>query len=123
MSKKITVTLDDTVLKKINNDHLINEDLINDALGLYLDNNYDYRTVSQPQPNSKSLQEQIDALQQEKQSLEIEKTCLLQEKHSLQTRINDLSELYPKASILLGTKPNLKDTKISKLKQKLLKRK
>ena len=119
MSKKITVTLDDTVLRKINNDHLINEDLINDALGLYLDNNYDYRSVSQPQPDHTSLQQQIDALQQEKQNLEIEKTCLLQEKHNLQSRINDLSEMYPKASILLGTKPNLQHNTIAKLKHKL----
>jgi len=119
MSKKIIVTLDDTVLKKVNNDHLINEDLINDALGLYLDNNYDYRAVSQPQPDHTSLQQQIDALRQEKQNLEIEKTCLLQEKHSLQSRINDLSEMYPKASILLGTKPNLEHNMLAKLKHKL----
>lgn len=119
MSKKIIVTLDDTVLKKVNNDHLINEDLINDALGLYLDNNYDYRAVSRPQPDHTSLQQQIDALRQEKQNLEIEKTCLLQEKHSLQSRINDLSEMYPKASILLGTKPNLENNMLAKLKHKL----
>ena len=122
MSKKITVELDDDVINKIKNDHF-SEDLVNDALALYLDNTYDYQSVSILKKDLETLQEQIGKLQNEKQSLEIEKTCLKQENHSLHSRINDLSELYPSASILLGTKPLLKQDTLSKLKGKLLKRK
>jgi regulator of replication initiation timing len=123
MSKKITVELDDEVINKIKNDHFISEDLINDALDLYLDNNYDYQSASILKKNLENLQEQIGKLQNEKQSLEIEKTCLKQENTSLHSRINDLSDLYPSASILLGNKPSFKQDTISKLKGKLLKRK
>jgi cupin superfamily acireductone dioxygenase involved in methionine salvage len=68
------------------------------------------------------LQQQIDQLQQEKESLEIDNVCLKQQNHELKNRIDDVATHFPKASILLGKKPE--DTKRKTgLKIKLKKRK
>ncbi len=71
---------------------------------------------------SSSLQQQLERLQKENQylkqakdSLEIDNVCLEQKNQELKSRIDDFATYYPKASILLGKKPN-KSLTNSKLK-------
>ena len=68
------------------------------------------------------LQQQIDQLQQEKESLEIDNVCLKQQNHELRNRIDDVAIHFPKASILLGKKPEETGRKAG-IKIKLKKRK
>ena len=62
-------------------------------------------------------------IEQEKNQLEIDFACLKQQKHHLESRIDDLTELYPSASVLLGKKPVADYNKIRLLKNRILKRK
>lgn len=124
MVKKVTLTVDENLADMMKKNNHPSEDMLTDALKLYFQQQKDENISRFTTNDPVLLRDQIDILEKEKQELEIEKTCLMQENHSLQTRINDLSELYPSASILLGTKPTIKQKNpIAEVKNKLFKRK
>lgn len=73
-------------------------------------------------PDLKNIERQISLLEWEAESLRIDKVCLEQKNHELQTRIDDLAQQYPSASVLLGKTPILKTSVWDGLKSKLLKK-
>ena len=125
MSRKVTINLDEDVFNRLRScsDAEMNEEIINTAVSQFLNNEDDDKVHSILINDVHKLQQDVHTLNQEKQALEIEKTCLKQENKHLQSKIDDLSELYPKASILLGKKPSPDQLNKSFFKRKLKKRK
>ena len=124
MSKKITFTLDEDILSAMDTSLTIDDVVINQAIQHYLhaeqpamDHTHDIHTKMQ------TLEQDKERIEQEKKDLEIEYACLKQQKHKLESRINDLSELYPSASVLLGKKPVASYSRTRLFKNKLRKRK
>ena len=106
MSKKITFSLDEDIIKKVDNSLKIDDVVINQAIQQYLQaEKSNVNQTSEIETKMQILKEDKQKIEQEKKELEIEYACVKQQKNKLQSRINDLSELYPSANVLLGKKP------------------
>ncbi len=124
MSKKITVTLDADVIDMLSDETMIDDVTINQAIHHYLQAGKQIVTTpTSIETKMQLLENDKQKIEQEKRELEIEYACLKQQKHQLESRIVDLSELYPSASVLLGKKPVARYSHIRLFKNKLLKRK
>lgn len=100
MSKEVTIKINDKLFKKLNSHELDRKDVVTKALHQFFedkeqDSNKNDEIVT-------TLKKNIHDLKKEKKTLEIEKVCLENENKSLQTRIEDLAQLYPSAVALLG---------------------
>ena len=101
-------------MKKMDSTHLSDNEIqedINDEL------------ISSLQENIKKLQQDKQSLNQQKESLEIDTICLKQKNFELESRIDQLVDTYPSASILLGKTPKESTMFIDRLKKRLFKRK
>ncbi|MEA3458836.1 MAG: hypothetical protein U9R21_09190 [Candidatus Thermoplasmatota archaeon] len=124
MSKKITVTLDEDIINMLSDETMIDDVTINQAIYHYLQAGKQIaNTSTSMETKMQLLENDKQKIEQEKNELEIEYTCLKQQKHQLESRISDLSELYPSASVLLGKKPVAHYSRIRLFKNKILKRK
>ena len=100
MNKELTIKINDKLFKKLNSHELNETDVVAKALHQFFEdkeqsNKQDDKIVT-------TLKKNIQILKKEKKTLEIEKVCLANENKSLQTRIDDLAQLYPSAVALLG---------------------
>ena len=121
MGKKITIKIDDNLLEKVDNSQKINQEFINTALNNYLEQVESIDTVSTLKNDIESLQNENTLLEQERETLEINNICLKQNNYELQSRIDDLVEKYPSASILMGKTPELSNSGLfSKIKKRIL---
>ena len=74
------------------------------------------------QEDIKKLQQDKQSLKQQKESLEIDAICLKQKNFELESRINQLVDTYPSASILLGKTPKESTMFTDRLKKRLFER-
>ena len=125
MSKKVTFTLDKDIVEKIPQNMKINNVILNQALHHYLQNEQQESSTC----DDKELETKMQMLKSEKvrfeqelKSLEIDNACLIQQKKHLESRIDDLVQLYPSASVLLGRKPIIEKSKTSMFKNKIFKK-
>ena len=96
MSKELSVKINDKLLKKLDNHELESKDIINKALHQFFENEkQDNEIVT-------TLIENVQNLEKQRESLEIDYACLMRENKKLQTRIDDLAQIYPTAVTLLG---------------------
>jgi len=124
MSKKITFSLDEDIIKKVDNSLKIDDIVINQAIQQYLQaEKSNVNQTSEIETKMQILKEDKQKIEQEKKELEIEYACIKQQKNKLQSRINDLSELYPSANVLLGKKPVEEYSRMSLFKNRRLKKK
>jgi len=124
MSKKITFSLDEDIIKKVDNSLKIDDVVINQAIQQYLQaEKSNVNQTSEIETKMQILKEDKQKIEQEKKELEIEYACIKQQKNKLQSRINDLSELYPSANVLLGKKPVEEYSRMSLFKNRRLKKK
>ena len=124
MSKKITFSLDEDIINKVDDSLKIDDVVINQAIQQYLQaekSNVDQ--TSEIETKMQILKDDKQKIEQEKKELEIENACIKQQKNKLQSRINDLSELYPSANVLLGKKPVEEYSRMSLFKNRRLKKK
>ena len=124
MSKKITFSLDEDIINDVDESLKIDDVVINQAIQQYLQaekSNVDQ--TSEIETKMQILKEDKQKIEQEKKELEIEYACIKQQKNKLQSRINDLSELYPSANVLLGKKPVEEYSRMSLFKNRRLKKK
>jgi FtsZ-binding cell division protein ZapB len=121
MGKKITIKIDDKLLDKIDKSQNINQEFINTALNNYCEQVESIDTVSTLKRDITSLQNENSLLEKERETLEINNICLKQNNYELQSRIDDLVEKYPSASILMGKTPEMsKQGLFSKIKKRIL---
>jgi len=99
MSKELTIKIDNKLLKKLNN-HELKEDVVTKALHQFFEDKE--QSEEQDDKIVTTLKKNIKTLKKAKKTLEIEKVCLMNENKNLQTRIDDLAQLYPSAVALLG---------------------
>jgi len=124
MSKKITFSLDEDIIKKVDDSLKIDDVVINQAIQQYLQaEKSNVNQTSEIETKMQILKEDKQKIEQEKKELEIEYACIKQQKNKLQSRINDLSELYPSANVLLGKKPVEEYSRMSLFKNRRLKKK
>ena len=96
MSKELSIKVNDKLLKKLDNHELESKELINKALHQFFENEkQDNEIVT-------TLIENVEDLEKKRESLEIDNACLMQENKKLQTRIDDLAEMFPSAVTILG---------------------
>ena len=96
MSKEFSVKINDKLYKNLLNNKLKNDEIINKALNQF------FKNKEQNNEIVTTLKENVQILDKQNKSLEIDKICLLQENKNLNTRIDDLAQLYPSAIALLG---------------------
>jgi hypothetical protein len=121
MGKKITIKIDDNLLEKVDKSQKINQKFINTALNNYLEQVESIDTVSTLKNDIESLQNENTLLEKERETLEINNICLKQNNYELRSRIDDLVEKYPSASILMGKTPEMsKSGLFSKIKKRIL---
>jgi hypothetical protein len=107
MSKVLSVRIDETLFHKINTRGIPKKDIVTKALQNYLEpKRHEKKQVSALKEHINQLVQQTQELQWQKNDLEIDTVCLKQENRHLQSRINDLAELFPSASPILGKIPN-----------------
>ena len=96
MSKELSVKIDGKLFKKLDNHELKSKDVITKALHQFFENEeQDNEIVT-------TLKENLQELEKQNESLEIDYACLMRENKKLQTRIDDLAQMYPSAVTLLG---------------------
>ena len=125
MSKKVTFTLDKDIVEKLPENMMIDDAVLNQAINHYLlseEETKSSETTMAIETKMKLLEEEKTRIEQEKQAIEIDNECLKQQKKQLQSRIDDLAELYPSASVLLGKKPTIDKPKKSLLKNNIFKK-
>jgi hypothetical protein len=125
MNKKVTFTLDEKVVKQLPEDMKIDETVLNQAINHYLQSEQHLSEVSDEmivETKMKVLESEKTRMQQEKQALEIDNECLKQQMKQLESRIDDLAELYPSASVLLGKKPSIEKRRKPLFKNKIFKK-
>ena len=125
MNKKVTFTLDENIVKQLPKDTSINETVLNQAISQYLlseQQNSDVTDEPAVQTKMKVLESEKTRIEQEKQALEIDNECLKQQMKHLESRIDDLAELYPSASVLLGKKPSAETLKKPLFKRRIFKK-
>jgi len=124
MNKKITFSLDEDIINDLDESLKINDLVINQAIQQYLQaekSNVDQ--TSEIETKMQILKQDKQKIEQEKKELEIEYACVRQQKNKLQSRINDLSELYPSANVILGKKPVEDYSRMRLFKNRRLKKK
>jgi len=125
MSKKVTFTLDKDIAEKLPENIKIDDAVLNQAINHYLlseEQTKSSETTMVMETEMKLLEEEKTRIEQEKQVLEIDNECLKQQKKHLESRIDDLAELYPSASVLLGKKPTIDKPKKPLFKNKIFKK-
>jgi seryl-tRNA(Sec) selenium transferase len=125
MSKKVTFTLDEDIAEKFPEEMKIDDVVLNQAINLYLQSekqNQQLETTMVTESKINKLEAEKTRIEQERQALEIDNECLKQEKKKLQSRIDDLAELYPSASVLLGKKPTIDKRKKPRFKNNIFKK-
>lgn len=96
MSKELSVKIDDKLFRKLDNNELKRKDIVTKALHQFLKNEkQDNEIVT-------TLKADLQKLEKQNESLEIDYACLMRENKKLQTRIDDLAQMYPSAVALLG---------------------
>lgn len=94
MSKELSIKIDNKLFKKLDNHGIVDKkDIITKALNQFFENK---------EPDEEQDNEIVTTLEKKNESLEIDNICLLQENKKLQTRIDDLAQMYPSAVALLG---------------------
>ena len=96
MSKELSVKINDKLFKKLDNHELKSIDIVNNALHQFFENE------KQDNDTMTTLKENVQDLEKQRESLEIDYACLMRENKKLQTRIDDLAQIYPSAVTLLG---------------------
>jgi hypothetical protein len=125
MDKKITFTLDDDIVKQLPQDMMINDTILNRAVSHYLQSEQESTNHSEEmtvETKMKVLESEKIKIEEEKQALEIDNECLKQQMKRLESRIDDLAELYPSASVLLGKKPTVGKQRKPLFKNKIFKK-
>jgi len=100
MSKECTIKINDKLFKKLNNHEMNKKNIVTEALHQFFED--DKQNDDQDDEIVTTLKENVKSLKKEKKTLEMEKVCLLHENKNLQTRIDDLAQMYPSAVALLG---------------------
>ena len=93
MSKELSIKIDNKLFKKLDNHGMDKKDIITKALNQFFENK---------EPDEEQDNEIVTTLEKKNESLEIDNICLLQENKKIQTRIDDLVQMYPSAVALLG---------------------
>lgn len=96
MNKVISTRINDKLFIKLNNHEMKNEDIVTKALHQFFENKEQNNEIIT------TLKENVQTLEKHKESLEIDKICLMQKSKNLQTKIDDLAQMYPSAVVLLG---------------------
>ena len=96
MSKELSVKINDELFKKLDNHEMKKRDVITKALHQFFENK------EQNNETVTTLKENVQKLEKQRESLEIDYAGLMQENKNLQTRIDDLAQMYPPAIALLG---------------------
>jgi len=124
MSKKITFSLDEDVINELDGPLKIDDVVINQAIKQYLQaGKLNVDQTSGMATKMQVLTQDKQKIEQEKKELEIEYACIKQQKNKLESRINDLSELYPSANVILGKKPVADYSRMRLFKNRRLKKK
>lgn len=124
MSKKITFSLDEDIINDVDESLMIDDVVINQAIQQYLQaEKPNVDQTSEMETKMQGLEQDKQKIEQEKKDLEIEYACIKQQKNQLQSRIDDLSELYPSVNVLLGKKPVADYSRMRLFKNKRLKKK
>ncbi|RLF59030.1 MAG: hypothetical protein DRN27_03745 [Thermoplasmata archaeon] len=124
MSKKITFSLDDDVINELDGSLKIDDVVINQAIQQYVQaGKLNVDQTSEMAMKMQMLTQDKQKIEQEKKELEIEYACIKQQKNKLESRINDLSELYPSANVILGKKPVADYSRMRLFKNRRLKKK
>lgn len=100
MSKDLTIKIDNKLFNKLKNHGMKDNAVVTKALHQFFED-----TEKNDEPDNKivtTLKKNMKTLKKEKKNLEIEKVCLMNENKNLQTRIDDLVQIYPSAVALLG---------------------
>lgn len=100
MSKERSIKIDNKLFKKLDNHGMDKKDIITKALNQFFEN----KEPDEEQDNEivTTLNGNVQTLEKKNESLEIDNICLFQENKKLQTRIDDLAQMYPSAVALLG---------------------
>lgn len=93
MSKELSIKIDNKLFKKLDKHGIDKKDVITKALNQFFENK---------EPAEEQDNEIVTTLEKKNESLEIDNICLLQENKKMQTRIDDLVQMYPSAVALLG---------------------
>ena len=103
---------------------MIDDVIINQAIQQYLQaEKPNVDQTSEMETKMQVLEQDKQKIEQEKKELEIDYACIKQQKNKLQSRIDDLSELYPSVNVLLGKKPVADYSRMHLFKNRRLKRK
>ena len=108
MSKELSVKINDELFKKLDNHEMKKRDVITKALHQFFENK------EQNNETVTTLKENVQTLEKHKESLEIDKICLMQKSKNLQTKIDDLAQMYPSAVVLLGKTPESRQIRKNK---------
>lgn len=100
MSKALSVKINDNLFTKLDNHGMKKKDIITKALHQFFENKE--QDKEQKYEIVTTLKENVQTLEKQKESLEIDNVGLMQENKNLQTRIDDLAQMYPSAVALLG---------------------
>jgi len=100
MSKELIIKINDKLLNKLNTHEMNEKDVVTKALHQFFED--EEQNDEQDNKAVTTLKKNIQNLKKEKKTLEIEKVCLANENKNLQTRIDDLAQMYPSAVALLG---------------------
>jgi len=107
MNKVISTRINDKLFIKLNNHEMKNEDIVTKALHQFFENKERVEIIT-------TLKENVQTLEKHKESLEIDKICLMQKSKNLQTKIDDLAQMYPSAVVLLGKTPESRQIRKNK---------
>lgn len=103
MSKELLVKINNELFRKLDNHEMKNKEIITKALHQFFED----AEQNEERENEiiTTLKENLQTLEKQNESLEIDNICLMQENRNLQTRIDDLAQMYPSAIALLGKTP------------------
>ena len=125
MNKNVTFKLDEDIVKQLPQEMKIDGTFLNRAISQFLlseQQSVDPSEEMAVETKMKVLESEKTRIEQEKQELEIDNECLKQQMKHLESRIDDLAELYPSASVLLGKKPTLEKRRRPLFKNRILKK-
>ncbi|MEF8848543.1 MAG: hypothetical protein V5A68_05360 [Candidatus Thermoplasmatota archaeon] len=104
-SKKISFKIDEELFEKIKNHDMKKNTVVEKALSDFFKSQKRNEMITTLKQDVENLKKDKESILEEKENLEMNYVCLMNEKENLQSRIDDLVEKYPSASILLGQPP------------------
>ncbi len=105
MSKIASVTVDDEIFTKLDNQEIKQEDIFAKSIQQLFENEKQNNEIVT------TLQEDIKMLEKQIESLEIDNACVKQENKELNKKIDDLAEMFPSAVTILGKTPESNEMK------------